>query len=164
MSKLTKNLASGGNIGILVFLLWGSLILAGLFFSVHSREVGGSKNELQGRWANIILLWEKEGYVNHGGLWFSKPLSEDPAQTVISPFNMGFLQGAHILERIHLLLKGSFSHGLLALHNQLIPMFSSAKLGFLSMRLMRQDNRPLPQRSQPVKQSFLFLANFQHNQ
>jgi hypothetical protein len=144
MKRLGQNLSSGGNLGLLVFLLWGSLVLVGLFLSVHSRDIVEPQNALQGRWTNVILLWEKEGYFDHGGLWFSKSLSEEPTQTVISPFNMGFLQGAHLLERIHLWFKGSFSFGLLAFHNQLIPMLSSALLGFLAMRLtLRLGIRPV---------------------
>lgn len=144
IKRLEKNLSSGGNIGLLVFLAWGSLVLLGLFLSVHSRDIDGGQNALQGRWSNLILLWENEGYVDHGGLWFSKPLIEDSAQTVISPYTMGFLQGAHLFERIHIWRNGSFSFALLALHNQLIPMLSSALLGFLAMRLtLRLGIRPV---------------------
>ena len=100
--QLEKNLSSGGNAGLMIFLLWGSLVLVGLFLSVHSRDINPSQNVLQGRWSNIILLWEKEGYFVHGGLWFSKPLIEDPTQTIIPPYTMGFLQGAHLLEKIHI--------------------------------------------------------------
>ncbi|MBT3509930.1 MAG: hypothetical protein HN472_10370 [Nitrospina sp.] len=135
MKRLEQNLASGGNIGLLVFLLWGSLVLVGLFLSVHSRDIIEPQQELQGRWSNVIHLWENEGYFAQGGLWFSKSLIEDPAQTMISPYTMGFLQGAHLLERFKIWLDGSFSLSLLAIHNQLIPMFSSALLGFLAMRL-----------------------------
>jgi hypothetical protein len=135
IKQFKRNLSSGGNAGLLVFLLWGSLVLVGLFMSVHSRGFEGSQNALQGRWSNVILLWEKEGYFAHGGLWFSKPLFEDPVQAITSPYTMMFLQGAHVLERLHIWLNGSFSFGLLAFHNQLIPMLSSALLGFLAMRL-----------------------------
>ena len=85
LKRIEKNLSSGGNAGLIVFLLWGSLILAGLFLSVHSRDIVESQNTLQGRWSNLILLWDREGYFVHGGLWFSKPLIEDPSQTLISP-------------------------------------------------------------------------------
>ncbi|MBT3923202.1 MAG: hypothetical protein HOF21_11575 [Nitrospina sp.] len=135
LKRLENKFSSGGNIGFLVFLLWGSLVLIGLFLSVHSRGIDGAQSELQGRWPNLILLWENEGYFAHGGLWFSKALVDDPAQTMISPYSMGFLQGAHLLERFYIWLSGSFSFGLLAFHNQLIPMLSSALLGFLAMRL-----------------------------
>jgi hypothetical protein len=142
--QIEKNLCSGGNAGLIVFLLWGSLVLAGLFLSVHSRDIVESQNTLQGRWPNLILLWEKEGYLNHGGLWFSKSLIEDPSPKMISPYTMGFLQGAHLLEKIQTWVNGSFSFGLLAFHNQLIPMLSSALLGFLAMRLtLRLGIRPL---------------------
>ena len=144
LKRLEKNLSSGGSTGLMIFLLWGSLILVGLFLSVHSRDIGESQNELQDRWSNIILLWDKDGYFVHGGLWFSKSLIEDPAQTIISPYTMGFLQGTFILEKVQIWLDGSFSFGLLAFHNQLIPMLTSALLGFLAMRLtLRLSVRPV---------------------
>jgi hypothetical protein len=135
INKIGKNLSTGGSIGLLVFMAWGSLILLGLFLSVHSRGIQKTQNELQERWPNVILLWEKEGYINQGGLWFSKPPNEDSSQAAISPYGMGFLQTTHLLERIQIWLNGSFSYKLLAFHNQLIPMLSSALLGFLAMRL-----------------------------
>ena len=104
LKRLEKNLYSGGSAGLVIFLLWGSLILMGLFLSVHSRGIGESQNALQDRWTNIILLWDKDGYFVHGGLWFSKALIEDPAQTIISPYTMGFLQGTFILEKVQIWL------------------------------------------------------------
>jgi hypothetical protein len=135
MNRLGKNLSTGGSSGLLVFFVLGSLILIGLFLSVHSRGIHGMQNELQERWPNVIHVWGKGGYINQGGLWFGRSLSEDSSQDVISPYTMGFLQGLHFLERFHVWLNGSFSYSLLVFHNQLIPMFSSALLGFLAMRL-----------------------------
>ena len=144
LKRIEKILSSGGNAGIIIFLLWGGMILAGLFLSVHSRDLVESQNVLQGRWSDLILLWEKEGYFFHGGLWFSQSLIKDPSPTMIFPYTMGFLQGAHLLEKVQIWVNGSFSFGLLAFHNQLIPMLSSALLGFLAMRLtQRLGIRPL---------------------
>jgi hypothetical protein len=134
INRLKKELCSGGNIGILIFLFWGSLVLAGLLLTVHSRDAEEAQSALQGRWPDVILLWEKQGYFVRDDLWFSKPLTEDHNQSIVPRYHMGFLQVAHLLERIHIGIEGSFSVGLLAFHNQFIPMLTSTFLGFLAMR------------------------------
>ena len=96
--KLKNSLVSGGSIAFLVFLLWGSIVLLGLFLSTHSRDPGVIEEALQGRWSDIILLWEEYGYLSHGGLWFSEPLLVNPTHSLASFYTLGFLQIAHLDE------------------------------------------------------------------
>ena len=83
MSANTKTPASpDGHRGrpflpLLVHVVVGVLVMAGLFLTVHRRDVRSPAFEsswvktgvFDQRWINLVETWKREGYWNHGGLW-----------------------------------------------------------------------------------------------
>lgn len=140
--KFWKNLHVGGSAAFIVFLLYGVALLILLFNTVHDRSNEEFKNRLIPRYNNSIMVWINNGYFAHGGLGFFKPLQEEPRQTVWKSITMGYLQFAHLLQRIHYAFTGKFGYYLMAIHNQFFPMLSSVLLGLLAMRLSLQLKIP----------------------
>ena len=136
--KFRHNLNAGGGAAFIVLLLFGIAILVLLFNTVHDRSDEEFKNRLIQRYNKAIIIWINNGYFTHGGLAFSKPVQEEPKQHVWQSITMGYLQFAHLLQRIHYALTGEFGYFLMALHNQFFPMLSAVLLGFLAMRLALQ--------------------------
>jgi hypothetical protein len=62
---------------LLVHVVVGVLLMAGLFQTVHRRDVRSPAFEsrwvktgvFDQRWINLVETWKREGYWNHGGLW-----------------------------------------------------------------------------------------------
>lgn len=125
-----------GSWPILIFLVYGIFLLWFLFFTVHDRKGGEFIERMDSRWPTILQVWINHGYSKHGGMAFMQPVDQKPDQKVWRSNSIFFLQLGHVLERIHIAFKGEFSYVLLAVHNQIIPMFSSCLLGFLAMRLV----------------------------
>ena len=116
------------------------MIYISLFLTVHNRDV--SRSTFHQRHNNVIRVWIEHGYFKHGGMAFRQPVDENPRQGVWSSSTLGFMQAAHMLERISYAWKGVFSQRLMVLHNQALVWISSALLGFLAFRMvLRYDGR-----------------------
>ncbi len=131
-------------------VLLGFFVFVFLFATVHRRDLSSEWAEYSvkyfpiERYPNLIRLWIEHGYFKHGGLRFLEPVDQNPTQEVYRSNPMGFLQAAHLLERVNYWLRGKFSYMLLVLHNQAWVWFSSALLGVLGMRLAkRMELKPL---------------------
>ncbi|MBI4776149.1 MAG: hypothetical protein HY788_18555 [Deltaproteobacteria bacterium] len=120
----------------LFFLLFGMVIYVFLFLSVHNRDVG--KLEFRQKYNDTIKVWIEHGYFKHGGLAFCRPVDENQRQKIWRSSSMGFLQAAHLLERISYAWNGGFSQRLMCFHNQAIVWISSALLGFLAFTMVLQ--------------------------
>ena len=163
--RISLALHRGGFVCLLLFLLFGVVIYAFLFLTVHNRDV--STLEFNQRYNDSIKVWIEHGYFKHGGLAFRRPVTEDPQQKIWRSSPMGFIQAAHLLERISYAWKGGFSQRLMCFHNQAIIWISSALLGFLVFRVVLQYDGRLVSASllgvscQAVYQTFPFnLYNY----
>lgn len=97
--------------------------------------MGGRLTPDYARYSKTIMVWIQHGYFKHGGLSFLEDIDQNPTQQVWRSNPMGFLQMAHLLERIHFWIKGSYSYRVMVFHNQWIVLFSSALLALWSMRM-----------------------------
>ena len=120
--KFRHNLNAGGGAAFIVLFFYGVLLLILLFNTVHDRSDEEFKTRLVPRYNKSIIVWINNGYFSHGGLAFSKPVQEEPKQKVWRSITMGYLQFAHLLQRINYALTGEFGYYLMALHNQFFPM------------------------------------------
>jgi hypothetical protein len=136
----------GGWASLVGFLLFGLVVLSFLFATVHHRDPAAEPPNVQGRSAanadrfpRLIRLWIEQGYFKHGGMWFLQPgdigYVDEAHPRVYSSGTMGFLQPAHLLERVSYALRGGFSYRLLLLHNQALVWLASGLLGLLGMRM-----------------------------
>ena len=155
--RLYARLLLGGWESLAGLALFGLLVFAFLFATVHHRDLSrdwpkyGVAYGFE-RYPNLIRFWIEQGYFKHGGLWFPQigdPLlfgtTVDPNTTLVAKNgNMGYLQVAHVLERINYIFRGTFSYTLMVLHNQAWVWLSSTLLGLLAMRLARRiEIKPL---------------------
>ena len=136
----------GGWESLLALLSFGLVVLSFLFATVHHRDLARELPEPYGhsaanpdRFPRLIRLWIEQGYLRHGGMWFIQPgdigYIDEAHPRVYRSGTMGFLQAAHVLERISYAVRGKFSYRLLVLHNQALVWLSSGLLGLLGMRL-----------------------------
>ena len=112
----------------------GTVLMVFLFGTVHRR----SPDEIRAfgdRFHRVVQVWIEHGYLKHGGLYFAEPVDANPRQIVWRSSSMAFLQGAHLLERVHYLSRGRYSYRLMAVHNQAVVLLTSAILALLAMRL-----------------------------
>ena len=147
-----RELTSGGRVTFLLFVFTGCFIFVLLFSTVHSRDGSEIINKVNSRYSQLIMFWIKRGYFQHGGLWvrrsgnmynFLPPKDNDPVEWIYRSSPMGYLQLAHIAERIHYLFTGTYSLFLMRVHNQLLVWLSAALLGLLAMHLaLHQGIRP----------------------
>lgn len=140
--KFCQNLGTNGKMAFAVFLLYGLTLFIILFHTVHDRTDEEFEKRMVPRYNDSIMVWINHGYINHGGLAFLRPVQEDPSQLVWRSVTMGYIQLAHLVQRVHVAMTGEFSYFLMALHNQFFPMLSSILLGFLAMRMSMQLNIP----------------------
>ena len=141
--KFRHNLNVGGVAAFIVLLFFGVALLILLFNTVHNRSDEEFKNRLVRHHNKYIITWIKNGYFEHGGLAFVKPLQQEPKQShAYGSMPMSYLQLAHLIQRINYVFNGEFGYYLMAVHNQFFPMLSSVLLGFLAMRLSLKLKTP----------------------
>jgi hypothetical protein len=150
----------------IVFFAYGVFLLWFLFVTVHDRREAEFVKRMDSRWPKILQVWIDHGYFKHGGMAFMEPVDQKPDQNVWRSNSMLFMQLGHLLERLHVSYKGTFSYSLMAIHNQLMTMFSACLLGFLAMRLTFRAGTPYMQAiilgvsAQTVYQTFPFNLDF----
>ncbi len=116
---------------LLGLVLAGLAVEAALFATVQKdRELRGT-DKIQ-----VIMVWIQHGYLKHGGLKFLEPVDSNPTQRVWRSSSMGYMQSAHLVERIYVAFRGRPSYTLLAVHNQAVVMLASALLGLLAFRIV----------------------------
>jgi hypothetical protein len=136
----------GGWESLVALLCLGLLVLSFLFATVHRRDLAtelakpyGTSGANPDRYPRLIRLWIEQGYLRHGGMWFIQPgdigYVDENHPRVYRSGTMGYLQAAHLLERISYAVRGKFSYRLLMLHNQALVWLSSGLLSLLGMRL-----------------------------
>jgi hypothetical protein len=118
----------------LLYLAFGAIVLLFLLGTVH-RRTDAEIQTFNDRFHRVVQVWIEHGYLKHGGLAFTEPGELNPRQTIWRSSSMAFLQGAHVLERLHYLLRGSYSYRLMLLHNQVMVLLTAAAIALLSMRL-----------------------------
>ena len=133
--RVKKNILIG-NWALGTYLLYGGFLMFFLFQTVHDRSDAELDLRMNHRFERVIKVWIDHGFFKHAGLWFGHSVDEKPDQDVHWTIATGFLFGPYLLERLHVALTGEFSRRLLTYYNQLIPMVSSALLGFLAMRMV----------------------------
>ena len=121
----------------LLYLALGSIVLIFLFATVH-RRTDAEISAFNDRFHRVVQVWIEHGYLKHGGLAFTEPGETNPTQTVWRSSSMAFLQVAHVLERVHHLVRGSYSYRLMLLHNQLFVLLTAVVIALLSMRLAQR--------------------------
>jgi hypothetical protein len=136
--KFRKSLDENSSTAVTVFFLYGMFLFYILFNTAHNRSDEEWEKKMIPRFNKTIMVWIDHGYFSHGGLAFEKPVKEDPSQSVWGSNTLNYLQFAHLLQRIHVAVRGEFGYFLMALHNQFFPMLSSILLGILAMRLTLQ--------------------------
>jgi hypothetical protein len=117
-----------------LYLALGGIVLVFLFQTVH-RRTDGEISAYNDRFHRVVQVWIEHGYLKHGGLAFTEPGEVNPTQKVWRSSSMAFLQAAHVLERLHYLVRGSYSHRLMLLHNQIVVLMTAVVIGLLAMRL-----------------------------
>jgi hypothetical protein len=144
VQRLYERLLLGRWESLATMVLFGFLVFGFLFATVHHRDLSIELPKYAAeyfpieRYPTVIRVWIEHGYFKHGGLAFREPVDQDPTQEVWRSNPMGFMQAAHLLERMNYALRGKFSYTLLMLHNQAWVWFSSALLGMLALRLARR--------------------------
>ena len=118
----------------LIYLAAGTIVMVFLFYTVHSRSIDKIQAVNQ-RFHRVVQTWIEHGYLKHGGLAFTQAGEADPGQRVWRSSSMGFLQGAHLLERLHYLVRGRYSYRLMTLHNQGVVLLTAAVVALLAMHL-----------------------------
>jgi hypothetical protein len=121
----------------LLYLALGAIVLIFLFGTVH-RRTDAEIQAFNDRFHRVVQVWIEHGYLKHGGLAFTEPGEANPTQTVWRSSSMAFLQAAHVLERVHYLLRGSYSYRLMLLHNQVVVLLTAVVIALLSMRLAQR--------------------------
>ena len=117
-----------------LYLTLGAIVLTFLYGTVH-RRTDAEIQAFNDRFHRVVQVWIEHGYLKHGGLAFTEPGENNPTQTVWRSSSMAFLQAAHVLERFHYLLRGSYSYRLMLLHNQVVVLLTAVVIALLSMRL-----------------------------
>ena len=131
-NRVQVSFNSGGGAAMALYLVTGAAIIVFLFMTVHHRDPQETrKND---RYRRALIVWIEHGYFHHGGLAFKESVDQNPSQELWQSSSMGFLQGAHLLERMNYRFRGGFSDRLLVLHNQAIVLLSAALLGLMGMR------------------------------
>lgn len=151
--RIYERLLLGRWESFLGLLALGGVVLIFLFATVHRRDLSVDLAKPytytaaeSTRYPKLIQFWIEQGYLKHGGLWFLQPgdvgyIDEDHPRVYRSGA-MGFLQVAHLLERINYTFRGKISYTLMVVHNQAWVWLSSAWLGVLGMRLSRRIGTP----------------------
>jgi len=143
-NKIMNRVVSGGGVSLICFLFCGLILFAFLFNTVHKRNYREYATAKDQRYHNLIERWINDGYFKQGGMMILPEKDAEGRTVVYSSSFFGFVQGAHLLQRVNRWLRGYYSYRLMAWHNQAVVWLSSALLAWLAMRLaLRMGVDPL---------------------
>lgn len=142
LRSLLEMIMAGGLLSFVFLFFVGGVVMLLLFATVHNQKPETISAKVHPRYEQLITFWYERGYLRHGGLWmrgsrddFSAPKPDQEVRLAYKTGPMAYLQGAHLLERMHFLIRGRYSQTLMSFHNQALVWVSAALLGWLAMRL-----------------------------
>ena len=136
-SIMTRSVSGGGG-SLICFLISGCILFIFLFNTVHKRDYKEYAAAKDQRYHNLIESWISDGYFKQGGMLILPEKDEEGRPVVYKSSFFGFLQAAHLLQRLNHWLRGYYSYKLMAWHNQAVVWLSSALLAWLAMKLARR--------------------------
>lgn len=139
------------------FLALSLCLMAGLFLTVHRRDLGtvlqakqASLDQAQMRYDDTVERWLNKGFMHEGGMIFLKHglakahyPNAVPDDALVKPDSVfawrnttaAWLIPLYVMEAAQKAFTGTFSHGLVIVYNQLAVALAAAALGLLAMRI-----------------------------